>query len=146
MRSSKKESSGLERTAIAISDIAQKLLTTKSETLKKCSKPFAQEGFHMSIDTKILQEMLELHSGIFNDVATEQLPGWGASNFLTHEKYEQPGRGMGFRIVAEWRSGSGGMYDQDYATYALRTWHLLAKEVLRLREVIERDEDWHMKT
>ena len=133
-------------------DGAQKLLVTKSKPSKKFSKPFAPENFRelmtdsTKLDSQELQEMLELYSGVFNDVATEQLPGWGASNFLTHVGYEQPGRGMGFRIVAEWRSGSGNTYDHDYATYALRTWHRLAREVLELREAIERDEDWHKKT
>lgn len=84
-----------------------------------------------------LRDALEYHSGVFDDVSTKQLDGWGASNFLVHARYEQPNRGNGFKIVAEWRSGSGSMYDRNYATHALRTWHLLAKEVLELRKKLE---------
>ena len=86
------------------------------------------------IDIDELEKMLRLHSGVFDDVATRQLPGWGASNFLIHEGDEP------FEIAAEWRSGSGSCLDRDYATRALRTFHLLARAYIALREDIQRGE------
>ena len=72
--------------------------------------------------------MVEFHSGVFDDVVTTQIKGWGASNFLVHDNDTH------FTIVAEFRGGSGSMFDRDYAANALRTWHLLAREVLKLRD------------
>lgn len=81
------------------------------------------------LDSKILDLVgAELWSGVFDDVVSTQMRGWGASNFLVHQKETH------FQVVAEFRSGSGNMFDRYYAAHVLRTWHLLAAEVLRLRE------------
>lgn len=79
--------------------------------------------------TESLRAMTDFHSGVFDDVVSTQLPGWGASDFLVH------GNETHFQIVAEFRGGSGSMFDRSYAANALRTWHELASEVVRLREV-----------
>lgn len=80
------------------------------------------------ISSKDIQQVLNRHSGVFDDVVSKQLEGWGASTFLVHSRETH------FKIVAEWRSGSGSMHDSDYAAIALQTWHLLAEEVLELRQ------------
>jgi len=86
--------------------------------------------------TKLLHLLeSDVYSGVFDDVATAQLKGFGASNFLVHENETS------FQVVAEWRSGSGNIFDRDYGAHALRTWHLLARDILRLREQLRRKTD-----
>jgi hypothetical protein len=76
--------------------------------------------------TEGISAMRQFHSGVFDDVISTQLKGWGADNFLVH------GNDTHFTIVAEFRSGN--RHDRSYAANALRTWHVLAEDVLRLRE------------
>lgn len=92
------------------------------------------------LTSKGIRDVLEMYSGVFDDVCNTQLEGWGASNFLVHFSPKP------FQIVAEFRSGSGSMYDCDYATHALRTWHILAAEVLELRERLEKSDGQDGKT
>lgn len=72
------------------------------------------------------------HTGTFDDCEGTQLKGWGAANFLVHTKENA------FQIIAEFRGGSGSMFDRWYAENALRTWHQLAHEVLNLRQEVAR--------
>ena len=96
----------------------------------------------MTIDLEELEKILELHTGVFDDVATEQLSGWGGSSLLIHktDKHFKMESQSLKKIAAGWRSGSGSNSDRRYATHALRTWHLLAKAYIELREYVEREE------
>ena len=92
-----------------------------------------RKGLEAPTSTESLDAMVQFHSGVFDDVVSSQLDGWGASDFLVHSDpiltY--------FTIVAEFRSGSGNMFDRQYAANALRTWHELAAEVICLRTMEE---------
>lgn len=72
------------------------------------------------------------HTGLFDGCEGVQLKPFGASNFLVHQNKLKP------MVIAEFRSGSGNMFDRWYACNALRTWHQLAHEVLNLREEVAR--------